>query len=97
MVKIAGKSLLIHKVWSRPPAEVNTAPGIKIALEMERTNSMREDLESSLLLVLLQLSAMVINMNQGEKLVPHFCFNFASFKGRSWETACLIYTQKLSH
>lgn len=37
-------------------------------------------------LLLLQLSAMVRNVNQGEKLVSHSGFNFASFRRRSWET-----------
>lgn len=91
MEEIAGNSLLAHKA-----PEQATAPGKKPALEMERTSGMKEEMESSLLVVNLQLNAVVINMNQGEKVVSCSCFNFASFKRRSWEIACLV-TEKLSH
>lgn len=35
------------ELWSRAPAEVSTAPGVKTALDMERTRGVREDVESS--------------------------------------------------
>lgn len=53
MVEMAGNNLLIHRALE----QATCRGGIKTALEMDRTRGEREDVESSLLLLQLQLSA----------------------------------------
>lgn len=89
-------------LWSRPPAVVNTVPVIKIALKIERTSGMRENMENGLLLVNSQLRynddkyesrrkncfPIYVLILQASREEPEKLYH---------QILCPIYTEKLSH